>query len=257
MKKTILLSSILAAGAAFAAVTPTPIEVNSTEVGVIKLAKPTKATLIAVPFLGYEGGDIKVADMINTAELEAGTKLYVPNVSNDGTLTYEVWTLSSEKKWGTPKTIIDINNLGEAKDATGAAANESSVARGGSYWLEPAARPAAGSEENIYLLGRPTSQDGTSTAVGGKWNLVGNASAAAVVLGAATKLDQIAIQQSDGNFRYYTYQGTLGWSYQNDDDGKWNIRQDPSVALGYGLWFKPANTSTIDWAKGTITPVTK
>ena len=252
MKKTILLSSILSVGAAFAAVTPTPIEVNSTEVGVIKLTKPTKATLIAVPFLGYEGGDIKVADMINTAELAEGTKLYVPH-KDSSTLTYDVWTLGSGKKWEPPTTNVDISKLGDTTESEGIAASEVSVARGGSYWLEP----AAGSSANIYLLGKPAAA-GTSTAVAGKWNLVGNASTAAVhTLGkAAAKRDQVAIQII-GKFVYYTYMGDPtdggnGWCCK-DENGETLTNQELPVALGQGLWFKPAANSTINWTTGTIT----
>lgn len=252
MKKTILLSSILAVGAAFADVTP--IEVNSTEVGVIKLAKPTKATLIAVPFLGYEGGDIKVADMINTAELAVGTKLYVPNNST-GTLTYNVWTLSANGKWVEPKTIIDINNLGEAKDATGAAANESSVARGGSYWLEPPAEPPANSTDttSFYLLGKPGAEAGTTRALAGKWNLVGNASTASLAAlgGAVTKNDQVSILVN-GKFREYIYKGVAnGWCY-TDSTGLHKNAPLP-VNLGQGLWFRPTENSTINWSTGAIT----
>lgn len=251
MKKTILLSSILAAGAAFADVTP--IEVNSTEVGVIKLAKPTKATLIAVPFLGYEGGDIKVADMINTAELKAGTKLYVPTYSDGNKLTYNVWTLNEDKNWEKPLTTVDISKVGVEINNNIPEASAATVVRGGSYWLEP----AAGSGANIYLLGRPTSQDGTSTAVGGKWNLVGNASTATLAaLGkAAAKRDQIAIQ-IDGKFRYYMYMGDAkGWCYDDEETGKTVQIKKLSIPLGQGLWFKPANNSTINWASGEISTV--
>lgn len=247
MKKMILLSSIFAAGALFADnAAPTPTEVASTEVGVMGISISQKATLIAVPFLGYTADAITVADMVNTAQLTAGSKLYVPNENGK----YDVWTLT-EGKWEKTDTNVVIGANG-AEDGNGPDAADVTTARGGAFWLEP----AANSEALIYLLGKPASGAGTSTAVGGEWNLVGNASEAAVTtLGAAAAMrDQVAIQIG-GKIRYYTYMGsTNGWCYQNND-GSWAKNQELPVALGQGLWFKPAASATINWANGTITPV--
>lgn len=241
MKKMILLSSIFAVSLAFAYKT-----VESTEVGVMGLTAPSgKSTLFAVPFLGYTVDAITVANMVNTAELATDSKLYVPNT--DG--TYDVWKLGSDKKWE-KLTEIDVGANG-ANESEGAAANKVQTSRGGAFWLEP----AAGSEGSFYLLGKPAADKGTSMAVGKKWNLVGNASEDAVkTLGAAANMrDQVAIQ-IDGKLRYYMYMGDNGWCYQNND-GSWAKKQNLPVALGQGLWFKPAATATIDWANGTITSV--
>lgn len=241
MKKMILLSSIFAVSLAFAKT------VDSTEVGVMGLtASQGKATLFAIPFLGYTTDAITVADMVNTAELAKDSKLYVPNT--DG--TYDVWTLDKDKRWEKTGTDVKISNVG-ASEGQGAAANEVQTGRGGAFWLEPAAE----SNALVYLLGKPASGAGTSTAVGEKWNLVGNASEAKVTtLGnAATMRDQVAIQ-IDGKLRYYMYMGDNGWCYQNND-GSWATNQELPVALGQGLWFKPAASATINWADGTITPV--
>ena len=241
MKKTILLSSIFAASMAFADKT-----VDSNEVGLMGLATPSKAALIAIPFLGYTADAITVADMVNTAELATGSRLYVPNT--DG--TYDVWTLSSDKKWQKVETKVAVGKTG-ANESAGVEANAVQAARGGAFWLEPAANSAA----LFYLLGKPASDRGTSTAVGGKWNLVGNASEEAVTtLGAAAAVrDQVAIQ-IDGSIRYYTYMGSDGgWCYQNPSTGKVESNQPLPVDLCQGLWFKPAKTSTINWGTGAIT----
>ena len=240
MKKTILLSSILAAGALFAEdAAPTPTPVASTEVGVMGLAIPSKATLFAVPFLGYTADAITVADMVNTAQLAAGSKLYVPNENGK----YDVWTLTGGK-WEKTDTNVVIGANG-AKTGDGPDAVDVTAARGGAFWLEP----AADSEALIYLLGKPASDAGTSTADGGKWNLVGNASADSVNLNTLKvgMRDQIAIQV-DGKFRYYMYMdNTYGWCYQQEN-GVWLQNVDVPVALGQGIWFKPTSNTTINWS---------
>ena len=241
MKKTILLSSILAVSMAFADKT-----VDSTEVAVMGLTIPSKAILFAVPFLGYTTDEITVADMVNTAELAEDSKLYVPNT--DG--TYDVWTLGEDKKWKETQTNVNIGNGGTSESA-GVAAKAVQTGRGGAFWLEPASGSGI-----FYLLGKPAAA-GTSTAVGGTWNLVGNASdkKLTTLKAAAAQRDQVAIQ-IDGKLRYYMYMGAdNGWCCQNEVTGDWEKNQDLPVELGQGLWFKPAATATINWADGTITPV--
>ena len=239
MKKTILLSSILAVGAALA--DANDVAVTSTELGVMGVAKPNSTqALIAVPFLGYDKGNINVADMINTAELAAGTKLYVPNGSGE----YSVWNLSAEKQW--EKT--DSVKIGEVTALeTGLDAVEAKADLGGAFWLEP----AAGSAAIFYLLGQPTAS-GSSTAVAGKWNLIGNTSGSEVSLAnlKGTTGDQIVLplEDEDGKLRYYTYKDGKGWRYQTST-GAWSIpANDPlKVAVGKGIWCKPASNLTIDW----------
>ena len=126
MKKTILLSSILAVGAAFASAT-----VDSTEIGVMGIDMPTGSGLIAVPFLGYDTENIVVADMVNTAELAPGSKLYVPNTSGN----YEVRTVNSCKAWDKTASVAIGTSVAAG---AGVEANKVTTARGGSFWLDPA-----------------------------------------------------------------------------------------------------------------------
>ena len=244
MKKMILLSSILAAGALFAEdAAPTPTPVASTEVGVMGLTTPSKAMLFAVPFLGYTTDAITVADMVNTAQLTEGSKLYVPNTSGK----YDVWTLT-DGKWTKTDTNVVIGANG-AETGDGPNAVDVTTDRGGAFWLEP---PSGSSGDGtFYLLGKPAADKGTSTAVGEKWNLVGNTSDAAVNLKdlSGANFDQIAVQV-DGILRYYTYKIGKGWRYQ-DSDGAW-VSDNVTIQLGRGLWYKPASDTTIDWSNGMV-----
>ena len=245
MKKTILLSSILAAGALFADGVTTN-TVASTEVGVMGISISTNANLIAVPFLGYTNDTITVADMVNTAQLDQDSKLYVPNA--DGT-TYDIWTLGSNKKWVADPSVSISANGGSGTSTSDIAANVQTD-RGGAFWLDPANE----STVTIYLLGKPASGAGTSTAVGGKWNLIGNASGEAVSLKDLTgaNFDQIAVQVDGGVLRYYTYKSGKGWRYQ-DSSGGWVSNDNVTIPFGRGLWYKPDSATTINWSDGTGT----
>ena len=260
MKKMILLSSIFAAGALFADnAAPTSTEVASTEVGVMGISISQKATLIAVPFLGYgvTETDIMVADMVNTAQLDLGSKLYAPNASGQ----YNVWELQSgtdnTKVWAKTAENVTISSAGVRANVT-PSADAVTTARGGAFWLEPANE----SGTQVYLLGKPASDEGKSSSLAiGKWNMIGNTSKyrANLKTFAAAKRDQIAIQV-EGNFRYYTYNG--GWCYQ-DNTGEWqrgkeNEGVDLFVEIGQGLWFKPATSgispTEIDWDTYAVKP---
>ena len=235
MKKTILLSSVLAVGAAFAV---TSTEVASTEVGVMGVAMPTKAALIAVPFLGYDTTDIVVADMVNTAELAAGSKLYVPNDSGK----YDVWTLNASKQWEKTSSNVVIGNDGAESGET-ANANEVTTKRGGSFWLEP----AKDSSDNCYLLGKPASGDGSSAVVPGKWNLIGNTSGAEVTLSQTGFLpgDRVAVPSGD-YLKIYSWDKDKGWWLTRKQ-----IEQEIKVPAGTGIWFfaaaKSSSDRTIQW----------
>lgn len=225
MKKTILLSSILAVGAAFA------VTVDSTEIGVMGVAMPKQAALIAVPFLGYDTVDIKVADMVNTAELANGSKLYVPNDSG----TYDIWTLASGQWSKTSSNIVIGDNT--ASNAGTPAANEVTTKRGGSFWLEPANGTSA---ENCYLLGKPTTEQGESVLVVDKWNLIGNTSDAAVPLAVGAEGDKVCIPNANGVLDTYTVRS-----------GKWlkgrKTSDTVSIAPGLGVWYLAKSARTIKW----------
>ena len=228
MKKTILLSSILAVGAAFADAT-----VNSTEVGVMGVAMPKQAALIAVPFLGYNDGDIVVAEMVNTAELAAGSKLYVPNASGN----YDVWTLV-EGKWSkTEENVVIGDNT--ASNVGTPDANKVTTERGGSFWLEPASGTSA---DNCYLLGKP-GEDGSSKIVANKWNLIGNTAGVAKDVPAGAEGEKVCVPNAAGGLDTYTYRAKAkGWA-------KEGARTADTVTIepGQGFWYLSKGTTSIAW----------
>lgn len=232
MKKTILLSSILAVGAAFANAT-----VPSTEVGVMGVTMPTKAALIAVPFLGYNDGDIVVADMVNTAELAVDSKLYVPNNSGK----YDVWTLDTNKRWQKTSSNVVIGDNAASNVGT-PDANEVTTKRGGSFWLEPAGTPTG----NCYLLGKPTSATGSSALVSEKWNLIGNTAGVAKAIPAGAEGEKVCVPNTAGGLDTYTYRAKAkpagGWAKEGARDAV-----TVTIEPGQGFWYLSKGTPSIPW----------
>ena len=242
MKKTILLSAVLAAGASFASMMESGNAIGALNVNA-SVSGNQKQVLIAVPFVGYEnGGAVKVEDMVKTSDLAQGSKLYVPNGTDGG---YDTWTLNADGAWVADKKVTVSatgTTVGESVPANAATAN-----RGGAFWLEPIFK--SGSTGTVFLLGQGPSDDGTST-VAANWNLIGNASLKTVHLKTLTgaKGDQIIVQV-DGKLRYYSWKGK--WAYQASDG---TIVDTDNIAIqpGQGLWYKKASAGTINW--GSFVP---
>ena len=240
MKKTILLSSLFAVGAAFA----TTVE-SGNAVGALdfEVDSTPQQTLIAVPFVGYENnGAVKVEDMVKTSDLAQDSKLYVPNGTVGG---YDTWKLDADGKWIADKKVT-ISATGTSEGVS-LDQNTATANRGDSFWLEPKFKNEATSG-TIFLLGQGVADDGQSTAAQG-WNLIGNASLKSVQLTTltGTKGDQIIVQVG-GKLRYYSYNREM-WTYQKPDGSR--DTEDPvEIQPGQGLWYKNTNTENllINWA---------
>ena len=139
MKKIVLLSSICAMGAVFAA---DPIEgLNDSSNVIGALANPTdgkpQKILVAVPFLGYgsSDSDVNVNDLIATANLPVGTILRVVNKIDGRDITdWDCWQLDSESVWQPiPGILVES---GTQTEKTQKSVGDVSVGRGSSFWLE-------------------------------------------------------------------------------------------------------------------------
>ena len=247
MKKTILLSSILAVSAAFAT------EVTSgNAIGALdyQITKASAQTLIAVPFLGYDtDGKVAVKDMVKTSNLAENSKLYVP----DGSGAYNTWTLNATGEWVADQKVTIISN-GQPIEGTSENQTDAKIGRGDSFWLEPIFKDEAASG-TIYLLGQGAGEAGTSTAAV-NWNLMGNASVNPVALGTTGFDDgETIVVQVEGKLRYYTFKSTKGgWRYTMSN-GKWsNPETAPlTIAPGQGFWYNAKSAKTINWSNGTAT----
>ena len=226
MKKTILLSSLFAVGAAFAGEVTNANAIAALD---LEVTNTPAQTLVAVPFEGFEaGGKVKVNDIVKTSNLGNGSKLYVPNAEG----TYNTWTLS-DGGW-VPADQVVIGKDGTPDEKEGVDSNDVEVDRGSAFWIQPAATGT------IFLLGQKSEAAGSSTVKPNAWNMIGNASPEEKEIGtefAAASFDQIVVQV-DGKLRYYTYKYEKGWRYQNAE-GTW-ISASPRIAAGQGLWYKSA-----------------
>ena len=247
MKKTILLSSILAVGAVFADGTAV---VSTNAIGALDCAitNASNQTLIAVPFLGYDtDGKVAVKDMVKTSNLAEGSKLYVP----DGTGAYNTWTLSAAGEWVADQKVTIIQN-GTPTVGESANQSEAKISRGDSFWLEPIFKESATSG-TIYLLGQAAGTAGASSKAAKNWNLMGNASVNLVTLGTAGFADgETIVVQVEGKLRYYIFKSEIGWRYTKSD-GKWSdpAKEPLALAPGQGFWYNAKSAKTIDWSNGT------
>ena len=240
MKKTILLSSILAVGAAFA----TDVE-SANAIGALDVTITTspKQTLIAAPFVGYEtDGEIKVKDIVKTSNLKAGSKLYA--VNSDG--GYNTWTLDANGAWAADQYVSVIAG-GQPSVGTAENQGEATIKRGDAFWIEPIFDDSI-TEGTIFLLGQTSVEAGTSSASGNQWNLIGNASVEAFNIAGLSGAngDQIVVQNGSA-LKYYTYNTTKGgWCIT--DKGKLTKQDTLSIPAGHGFWYKPASDTVINWS---------
>lgn len=259
MKKIVLLSSIFAMGAVFAA----DIEGTNDCSNVIgALANPTVTTtdgkvqkiLVALPFLGYGAGNVnsnKVCDLIATANLPEETILRVVTKSKGREVTeWNGWQLVTEtgiKKWRNIKAIEIDGKVDGIRVSTPLAKNpeDVEVGRGSSFWLE---LPATDKPANFYTLGQVDFDSSKSiTLEAGKWNLVGNPGVESFDIlaklthgdGGFAFNDQITVQSAPGSTLStisYTYNTSKG-AFRR---GVTNCTQIP-LEPGQGCWIKLKN----------------
>lgn len=251
MKKTILLYSLFAVGAAFA---ETAVDsgnaVGALDLSVSNNVASQKQTLISVPFVGYEtGGAVKVKDMVKTSDLANGSKLYVA----DGDGGYHTWKLAGGE-WVADKKVT-IGAGGQPSAGETYSQDTVVVNRGDSFWLEPVFADSA-TEGTIYLLGQKADDEGLSMAAA-KWNLLGNASVSSVTLSnestSGFENGEQVVVQVNGKLRYWTYKSGKGWRYTTSA-GTWSTpSSNPlTIAAGQGFWYRATGSKTIDWSTGAI-----
>lgn len=218
MKKTILLSSVFAVSAAFAATVDSDNEIAALSV----TAGNAAPQLVTVPFAGYDGGDIKVDEMIKSYGLGEGTKLYV--ATGDG--SYKTWTLKSDGTW-TPDYQYAVGSDGKLAATATLTTGEVKIARGHSFWVQPV------NAGQVIMLGQKPTGEASVDLTSDKWNLVGNPTLSQITINmtmftGAKRGDQLVVPQEDGTLVYHTLKNAtsgLGWS-------------DVKIPAGKGFWLK-------------------
>ena len=214
------------------------IVVSTTQVGIYPVQSTTSNTLIAVSLHGDDGQAISVSNLVKTANLTVGDKLYA---FDSETGLYEGWELDENMRWKSATTKYSINASGNIVEEAGEPAGGATQIVGTGIWLVRAVTPAE--EFTIYMTGQPVSSP-TTTIVKGKTNLVGNPTKAAgtPVIPEAVPVAGDAIEVPNGTGRTrYQYNGT-NWS---------SIDLTKTIPLPkVGLPLIPANTGFWYISKG-------
>lgn len=233
--KTMIFAVLMTVGAV--ALSAAEVE-SANAVGVLDVSVAAgRPNLVAVPFAGYEGGAVTVADIVKTSGLGAGTELMA--VAKDGSKVNS-WRLSASGEWETA-TDVTLGQDGTSSQANGADSAATSIARGDAFWLKPMTAGKA------YVLGQQASGSATvSTSAG--WNIVGNPNITSTTISSAIQNpadgDEIVVD-NNGFQKHYTYVSSMeGWCHINKGQLE---KVDVSLEEGKGCWLHVNSSKTINW----------
>ena len=237
MKKELFVVTELAAGVLLADTMVT----TSNTLGFLPVsdtkAKASGMWLVTVPFIDYQSEAgvseqaVKVEDVLQTANLNAGDELFIPNV---GEGTYSNYVLNEGKKWVAAK-VVTIDSTG-TKNESGVAATVATVARGTAFWVKTSAT-------QINLLGEGVTKDKSVTVYGGnemnKWSLIGATTCKTEVNLANFKGGKgDIIRLADGTQYFYNASAKVGgWVKSTDLMSKTTDK----IPAGVGFWYATKN----------------
>lgn len=215
------------------------IVVSETQVGIYPVQSSTKNTLIAVSLHGDDGQAISVSNLVKTANLTEGDKLYAFDSTNG---LYEGWTLDVNKRWQSATTKYTIDASGNIAAKQGTSAGGATQIVGSGIWLVRASDTP--DSFTIYLTGKPVTSP-TTTIVAGKTNLVGNPTKAdgTPVISGAVAGDVIEIPGENaqtGRIRYQ-YDGSEWTTMQNHRP----VPGRPLIPANQGFWYLSKGESNI------------
>lgn len=233
MKKELLVASAFAAFAALAADTTV---VTSNEMGFVPvssgLSKAEGMYLVTAPFSGYEGGNIKVADFLQTANLVKDDELFIPNGAG-----YDNYKLNASKGWDPVKKCTISGGI--VTEAYGTPATDATVARGTGFFVKTSA-------EQINLFGNAEKTAKASELAKG-WKLIGSTiptgdvrllesfgqTGDMILLADGTKF----LKKSDG-WKKYVVKVDAGASH-------WQSASTDVIPAGVAFWYSAANAETL------------
>ena len=230
---------------------------DSATYGWMKVTSNQKFTIVAVPWLGVDGENVKVADLVKTDGLTPGSDmLFVYNKSNN---TYSGWSLGASG-WEPLSTSTSVGGITVGVPAAGA-----SLPQGSALWLY---RPNASGSFSFYVYGRDGTAGNPTLATGYNmlacpsttaetWDLNGTGN----ITGASTD-DMIRVPQDSGADKVYTFKdgswGTTTYEEQNYTDRRGNPQvkliqtrttTGCTIPAGTGFWYVKAaeSSATIAW----------
>ena len=250
MKRTVLLSLVLAGAATCLASTSKEVSSANT-IGLLQVTDTTKEyLLVAVPWLDYGTGSesIKVADLIKTATLTSGDKLYVSNGSG-----YDVYELI-DNNWTATKTAT-IGANGTVTEADTPPATLNPIHRGDAIWL----KRSKSNKNPFYIFGQKPDVATVNVTVAEGLNLVASPSANGLVLSSGIAGsgvgDEIIVNSDSGEEAHYYFRaptagGNACWCKKQNKTG--SVRKEyvattasDVISAGTGFWYKAAKAGTI------------
>ena len=214
------------------------------QIGILRKAAANKREIVPVPWTKFAAGaeDIAVSNLVKTAGLTAGDKLYV---YDDSAKRYATWELQSDKTWKPVKTVKMVN--GKLEVQTADSPEVATVKRGSGVWLE-----RQDTSKPIALVGQYEAVGATTVVAAGtaalpSWNLIASPAISnwnlnAICDGVGVK-DRIIVPTGKEPRIYTRDAGNTKWgyiTYEANDKGivKPVRREDDTlIAPGAGLWY--------------------
>ena len=253
MKLATLLSvSMLATGSAFAAATAE----SSNVFGVLRVDSPYVRTIVAVPWVaaGVEAGDIKVTDIVKTANLSENDELHYYNGSG-----FDSWRLNASREWVPANQVSENGGSGTSPDA-----DVQGLPRGGAILL---IRPSATTDSYFFLqgqvgsgsVGSPSIATGSPTEPA--YSLIAPPSLKESALNVNTDItwlgvganDCLYILQGGGKTVECKFKGSAwkvgSWASNGDGPKTLTWNDPPAIPVGTGFWYvsKTTTAPTIAW----------
>ncbi len=221
--------------------------------GVLACAPSAKTVIVAVPWVGADGGDITVAQLFRACDLVDGdqVKCYNPDAQQ-----YEMWTWSATEGWVANNTVATSGTFTSAPAAT-----VRTLARGAAVWLT-----RSGAAAPFYLCGAfkadaATTAIAAGTAAAPVWNLVAPPTLTSF------DLNQIATGVADGDRilvpmgatrREYSFKNGV-WGYPKTSTKTiggetvlttTRCTTETDIPAGTGFWYISAGGEpTIEWGR--------
>jgi hypothetical protein len=228
-------------------------------IGVLKVSPKAKKAIIPVPWHSLaDGSDITVANVVKTANLTEGDKLYVYSPAN---ARYDVYTLSASKTW-TAAAVYKIDEDGQVSSESSGTPTATTIARGSGVWLE-----RQNTDTPVVTYGQATDEKQTTAFAAGTtgaptWSIAAVPTTESVSLDAIAKpadsANDTVIVPTDGSPKVYTVKNNA-WGYTettavkdrwgNATGGVKSVRKtDATLEPGTGFWYvNGGSAKQVNW----------
>lgn len=239
MKKLLSIAVCASAVAAFGEA----VDVSLAEVGVTAIKSSLTNTIVAVSYEDLGGGEITASNVVKTANLSVGDRLYIFNGGN-----YQVYQLNSDMVWEPTRMIYLKAGDDDSQTLSSPPAALKTLGVGSGFWL---VRPTGWEGDGtFYIYGKPFDAAMSTNITHGTTAMVGNPRRVpkTPTITNAANGDQIHVPDDSNvnKIQIYTYIAARSRFESGLRGGK--VLSD--IPAGTGFWYvsKGANDVTITWA---------